>query len=208
MRNESIEKPIYQQIAIDIANRIYNGEFNVGSRIYGRSTLASHYNVSPETIRRSIVLLQDMDIVEANQGSGILVKSRDKASGFIEKFRYIDSINSLKKGISDTLNEKKRLDEGLKKYIDELVDFSERLKNSNPFAPFEIEINKNCRIIGKTIAESKFWQNTGATIIGIRRMDKMVLSPGPYAAFMDGDVIIAVGDEGAFERTKEYLYGE
>lgn len=207
MKSGSIVKPIYQQIAIDIANRIYNGEFTVGSRIYGRSTLASQYNVSPETIRRSIALLQDMDIVEANQGSGILVKSRDEACRFIEKFRYIDNIYSLKKGISDILDEKKRLDEGLKSYVDELVDFSERLKNLNPFAPFEIEINQKCRIKGKTIAESKFWQNTGATIIGIRKKDKMILSPGPYAAFMDGDVIIAVGDEGAFQRTRKYLYG-
>ena len=34
-------------------------------------------------------------------------------------------------------------------------------------------------IIDKTISETKFWQNTGATIIGIRRDDKLMLSPGP-----------------------------
>ena len=33
-------------------------------KLSGRSTLASLYNVSPETIRRSIALLKDMDVVE------------------------------------------------------------------------------------------------------------------------------------------------
>jgi len=190
MAAEAIVKPIYQQIAIDIANRIYNGEFEVGSKIFGRSTLAGEYNVSPETIRRSIILLQDMNIVETSQGSGIEVKSRDEACN----------------RISEIVKEKQKLDEDLKVYIDKLMDFSERFKNSNPFAPFEIRITKGSMMVGKTIAESKFWQNTGATIIGIRRNRKVILSPGPYAVFNINDDIIAVGDEGAFERTNKYIY--
>lgn len=206
MAAEAIVKPVYQQIAIDIANRIYNGEFEVGSKIFGRSTLAGEYNVSPETIRRSIILLQDMNIVETNQGSGIEVKSRDEACKFIEKFKHMDNVNYIKNRISDIVNERKTLDEDLKVYIDKLMDFSERFKSSNPFSPFEIRITKKSKIVGKTIAESKFWQNTGATIIGIRRDKNVVLSPGPYAEFYIDDVIIAVGDEGAFERTNKYIY--
>ncbi len=206
MAAEAIVKPIYQQIAIDIANRIYNGEFEVGSKIFGRSTLAGEYNVSPETIRRSIILLQDMNIVETSQGSGIEVKSRDEACRFIEKFKHMDNVNSIKNRISEIVKEKQKLDEDLKVYIDKLMDFSERFKNSNPFAPFEIRITKGSMMVGKTIAESKFWQNTGATIIGIRRNRKVILSPGPYAVFNINDDIIAVGDEGAFERTNKYIY--
>lgn len=205
---EAIVKPIYQQIAIDIANRIYNGEFEVGSKIFGRSTLAGEYNVSPETIRRSIILLQDMKIVEANHGSGIEVRSRNEACKFIEKFKHMDNINSIKDSIADILDKNRKLDDDLKMYIDKLMDFSERFKNSNPFSPFEVRITKKSIIIGKTIAESKFWQNTGATIIGIRKDKKIVLSPGPYAVFAAEDIIIAVGDEGAFERTNKYIYNK
>ena len=46
--------PIYQKIALDLANKIYNGEVKEGSTLYGRSILAGKYNVSPETIRRAI----------------------------------------------------------------------------------------------------------------------------------------------------------
>ena len=42
----------YLQIALDLARRIVKGELPEGSRVYGRSVMASEYNVSPETIRR------------------------------------------------------------------------------------------------------------------------------------------------------------
>lgn len=205
MTEESVIKPVYQQIAIDLANRIAHGEFVVGTKIYGRSTLASQYNVSPETIRRAVILLEDMEIVEATQGSGILVKSREKAFKFIEKFKNKDSMSSLKKDISNIMNERKKLDAQLNSYIDRLIDYTERFKNSNPFVPFEIEVPKDSKLIGKTTAEVNFWQNTGATIIGIRRNNSIILSPGPYATFMEGDVYIMIGDESSYERVKNYL---
>jgi K+/H+ antiporter YhaU regulatory subunit KhtT len=206
MISENIIKPIYQQIAIDIANRIYNGEFEVGSKIYGRSTLASEYNVSPETVRRAVILLQDMDIVGVSQGSGIEVKSRAEALKFINKFMNIDSMNSLKHEISKIIDEKRKLEEHMQLHIDKLIDFSERFKNTNPFAPIEIDINKGSKLIGKTISEVNFWQNTGATIIGIRRNNNTILSPGPYAVFLEGDTFIMIGDEEVYDRVKLYIY--
>jgi K+/H+ antiporter YhaU regulatory subunit KhtT len=50
-----------------------------------------------------------------------------------------------------------------------------------------------------------FWQNTGATIIGIRRGSRIILSPGPYAEFLKDDVFIMVGDEGSYERTTRFI---
>ena len=40
----------------------------------------------------------------------------------------------------------------------------------------------------------KFWQNTGATIIGIRRKGELIISPGPYASFEEGDTVLVVGE--------------
>ncbi len=205
MSEEIIIKPVYQQIAIDIANRIANGEFEVGSKIFGRSTLAGQYNVSPETIRRSMILLEDMNIVEVNQGSGILVKSKEHAYKFVKKFRDIDSMNSLKVEIGNIINEKAKMEEQIQQYINKLIDYSERFKKSNPFAPLEVEIEENCKLIGKSIGEVNFWQHTGATIIGIRRDNKLILSPGPYAVFMKDDIFIMIGEESTYERVHNYL---
>jgi K+/H+ antiporter YhaU regulatory subunit KhtT len=205
MSDVSVIKPIYQQIAIDLANRIANREFAIGEKIHGRSTLAGQYNVSPETIRRAVILLEDMNIVEVAQGSGITVKSKDEAFKFIERFKSKDSMTSIKKEIENVLEEKQRLEVNLTSYINKLIDYSERFKNSNPFAPIEVEIPKESKIVGKTIAEVNFWQNTGATIIGIRREGALILSPGPYATFNEGDIYIMVGEESSYERVKAFL---
>lgn len=205
MSEVSVIKPIYQQVAIDLANRIAHGEFALGDKIHGRSTLASQYNVSPETIRRAVILLEDMDIVEVAQGSGITIKSKEEAFKFIEKFKSKDSMNSIKKDIENVLNEKKKLDENLAVYIEKLIDYSERFKSSNPFSPMEIEIPKGSKLVGKTVAETNFWQNTGATIIGIRREGNLILSPGPYVTFDSEDVYIMIGEESSYERVKKFI---
>lgn len=206
MTNDLILKPIYQQIAIDIANRVASGEFSVGSKIYGRSTLAGQYNVSPETIRRAMILLEDMNIVDVNQGSGIFVKSKEEAYKFVQKFKDIDTMNSVKADINSIIVEKTKLDIQLQASIHKLIDYSERFKNSNPFAPIEVSISEDCRVVGKTIGEVNFWQNTGATIIGIRRKGTLILSPGPYAIFQKDDVFIMIGEEGTYERAEDFLY--
>lgn len=205
MSDMSIIKPIYQQISLDIASRIANGEFQIGSKIHGRSTLASEYNVSPETIRRAVILLEDMNIVEVAQGSGIKVVSIEEAYKFIKRFNNKDSMISIKKDIEKIISDKEKLDCQLNKYVDKLLDYTERFKNLNPFAPLEIEITSDSKIVGKTISEVKFWQNTGATIIGIRRNGTLILSPGPYAIFMENDVFIVIGDENSHERIQEFF---
>jgi len=53
-----------------------------------------------------MILLQDMHIVEVYQGSEIIVKSRDEANKFIEKFKNIDSINSIKNSYNIPLDKK------------------------------------------------------------------------------------------------------
>jgi K+/H+ antiporter YhaU regulatory subunit KhtT len=139
------------------------------------------------------------------QGSGITVKSRDEAFKFIEKFKSKDSMSSIKKDIENILNEKRKLEESLTSYMDMLIDYSERFKNSNPFAPMEIEIPEESKLVGKTAAETNFWQNTGATIIGIRRQGKLILSPGPYVTFDPGDIYIMIGEESSYERVKSLI---
>lgn len=200
-----IIKPIYHQIAIDIANRIVKDEFSLGTKIYGRSKLAGEYNVSPETIRRSMKLLEDMDIVEVYPGSGIVVKSVDEAHTFIEKFKLMDSVSSIRTNITNLMKQRRKLEDDIDRSINKLINYSERFKNTSLFSPMEIEILENSKILGKTIIETNFWQNTGATIIGIRRGEKTILSPGPYATFCAGDYFILISDEGSFDRINKFL---
>lgn len=203
---ETVTKPVYQQIAIDIASRIANGEFPEGKKISGRSTLAGQYNVSPETIRRSVSLLEDMKIVSVTHGSGILVESMDLSMNFINQFKEVDSITGVKNSINQLMKQREQLDNKLNQYLDRILDYTVRFKTSNPFAPLEVEIPEKSHVIGKAIGEVNFWQNTGGTIIAIKRGDELILSPGPYMTFQDKDVFVMVGDEEAYDRVRRYIY--
>ena len=172
-----VTKPVYQQIAIDIASRIANGEFPEGTKISGRSTLAGQYNVSPETIRRSVSLLEDMKIVSVTHGSGILVESMDLSMNFINQFKEVDSISGIKNSINELMKQREELDNKLNQYLDRILDYTVRFKTSNPFAPLEVEIPEKSHVIGKAIGEVNFWQNTGATIIAIKREDELSCPP-------------------------------
>lgn len=202
---EKTSLPRYQKIAIDIANAIYKGHIEEGKKLHGRSTLAGKYNVSPETVRRAIKLLEDVDVVKSSKGSGITVISKENAFGYINKFQNIESVASHKKKLLKLIEQKKQIDHEIVQSIDKIIDYSGRLSNISSITPLEIDIPSHCKIIGKTIDEVKFWQHTGSTIIGIKRGNSVILSPGPYATFEEGDVLVVIGEEEVYNAVRLFL---
>lgn len=200
--------PTYERIAIDLANRIYNGELKVGEKIHGRSTLASEYKVSPETVRRAIKILEDVEIVHSSKGSGIVIGSKENAFKYISRFSNLESIKDLEKQMNSLMVQRNRLDEQVFETLKKIMDYSGKLRHTNPLAPIEAEIFPGCIHIGKTISEVKFWQNTGGTVIGIKREGNLVISPGPYASILEGDVLLVIGDEKTYDRVIHFLAGQ
>lgn len=197
--------PTYERIAIDLANRIYDGQFKVGEKIHGRSTLASEYKVSPETIRRAIKILEDVEIVQSAKGSGIVISSKENAFKYINRFSNIESIKDLEKQMNVLIEERDKLDEQFIDTLKKIIDYSGKLRHTNPLAPIEIEITPECSHIGKTISEVKFWQNTGGTVVGMKRKGELVISPGPYALIMEGDILLIIGDEKIYDRVVHFI---
>ena len=93
----------YLQIALDLAQRIAKGQLPEGSRIYGRSVMASEYGVSPETIRRALRLLSDMKVVEVKPQSGAVVLSADSARRYIANFDEGADVQSLRQRLRDLM---------------------------------------------------------------------------------------------------------
>ncbi len=205
---ENSTAPMYQKIALDIANAIYKGHYTEGERLHGRSTLAGRYNVSSETIRRSIKLLEDVAVVKSVKGSGITVLSKDQAFKYINKFRNIESISSYKTKLKSLYEEKDHIEEEILSTIESIIKYTSRLSNTTSITPFEIEVTKNSSILGKSIGEVSFWQYTGATIIGIRRANETILSPGPYATFQEGDILLIIGEESVYNSVMLFLEEE
>lgn len=207
MRN-NYTMPIYQQIALDIANQIYTGVIEEGSTIYGRSILAGKYSVSPETIRRSVKILEDLGVVTSIKGKGIVVTSSSNALSFIKKYEDITNISTYKSTLHNLINTKASLENDIVNTINKIIEYSDRLEIINPLIPVQFTIESHCKHIGKTAAETKFWQNTGATIVAIKRGDELIISPGPYIEFLENDIISVVGDKHIHNAVPVFLYEE
>lgn len=197
--------PTYERIAIDLANRINDGDLKVGEKIHGRSTLASEYKVSPETVRRAIKILEDVGIVQSAHGSGIVISSKENAFKYINRFSNIASVKDLEKQMNNLMVEREKLDDQITETVNKIMDYAVKLRHTNPLAPIEVEVHSNCKHIGKTISELNFWQNTGGTVIGMKRKGEMIISPGPYAIILEEDVLLIIGDEQSYERVVHFL---
>ena len=190
----------YLQIALDIARRIAKGELPEGQRVYGRSVMASEYNVSPETIRRALRLLADMKVVEVKPQSGVVVLSADSARRYIENFEESADVRALRQQLKDLLAEYADLSRRLSDTVTALVKSRDTFAASGePLPNYEVPVPKDSPLIGRSIGELKFWQSTGGTIVAIRRGQTVILSPGPYAQLYGGDVIVLVGSPAAAE---------
>ena len=196
----------YLQIALDLAQRIAKGDLPEGGRIYGRSVMASEYNVSPETIRRALRLLADMKVVEVKPQSGAVVLSADNARRYIENFDVGAGIQSLRARLRDLMAESADVNRRMAETVSALVKGQETFAAADqPLPNYEVPVPKDSPLIGKSIGELKFWQSTGGTIVAIRRGQTVILSPGPYAELYAGDVIVLVGNSTAVEAANRFI---
>lgn len=198
--------PRYQQIAVEIASRIASEEYKVGDKIYARSSIAGQYGVSPETARRAICVLCDLEIVSSEKGSGVTIKSTENAIKFIKQYSKRQTIDTIKDNIHQSIARQRNEMEVMNQYLTELISASEHFRSLNPFMPFEILITKNCIYLEKTVADLQFWQHTGATVIAIRRGDATMISPGPYTHIKEHDILYFITQDDAPIRVKNFLY--
>lgn len=205
MKNK-ISTPRYQQIAIEIATRIASEEYRIGEKIYARSNIAGQYGVSPETARRAISVLCDLNIVSSEKGSGVTIKSHKNAVNFIKQHSKRKTIDTIKENILDSIDRQQKEMDTLNRHLSDLIIASEHFRSMNPFMPFEVRITSKCIYLNKTISEIQFWQNTGATVLAIQRNDMMIKSPGPYAILLENYILYFLSQDDNSKQVKDFLY--
>ncbi len=204
MRNNP-KPPVYSQVAFDIATKIASGELEENSKFTGRSLMSTEYGVSQETIRRAFKQLADMEIISVQQNIGATVISKEKAVGYIEKFQTGKDIRSLKAELRALLDERDKVNTRIVQLVDKITDLGDRFKSSDPLRNYEFEILPGSKIIGKSIRELEFWQNTEATIVAIKSGGKINLSPGPNAVFEPYDILVVAGKLDSVDRVKSLI---
>lgn len=198
----------YEKIALDIAYSILNDEWKVGEILKGRSTLSGKYSVSPETIRRALKLLEELQVVHVVERKGIMIKSKDAANTFIKEYQSKDRILTLREDITKLISEKRVIEDSVLERLDSIIEQAMLLRNIGIIYPLEIKIPDGSDIIGKSIGEVRFWDHTGATIIGINRSGHLYLSPGPKLVFYSGDIILFVGNApNISDKVQKYVCG-
>ncbi|MDP4158013.1 MAG: TrkA C-terminal domain-containing protein, partial [Bacillota bacterium] len=152
-----------------------------------------------------IKILEDVEIVRSTKGSGIIISSKENAFKYINRFSNIASVKDLEKQMNSLITEREKLDDQITETLNKIMDYAVKLRHTNPLAPIEVEVLPDCKHIGKTISELNFWQNTGGTVIGMKRSGKMIISPGPYALILEADILLIIGDEQTYERVVHFL---
>lgn len=201
---EAYTIPRYLKIAVDLCARIASGEIPEGSKLRGRSTLATEYNVSPETIRRAMSILSDKSVLKIILGSGIVVLSKEKAIRFLKNFKDDENLADMHLRLCGLMEKRMSMDEEILSLTNQIIDLY-KYKRSDLIAPVEIPLPNNSPVIGKSIGKLEVWHNTGATIIGVIQDKNILISPGPYYEFQKNDRILIVGDENVIGRFHGFI---
>lgn len=201
MDNEGLTQ--YTRIAISLAERIASGQLKEGDKLSGRSKLSPEYNVSPETIRRTLRLLADMKVVKVKEQSGVYVLSADNARRYLHNFADQTDIRGKQQQLKELLVRQEHLNRQMAALCRDILDETSQTPDALP--------NYYCRIpddwphSGTTVGALRFWQATGATIVAIRRGLSYIVSPGPYAELYAGDAVIFVGGVKAREAVSHFF---
>lgn len=113
----------YITIAMDMAERMVRGEYKEGQKLSGRSTLAGLYNVSPETIRRALTLLQEAGVVKVVPGTGVFVHSVDAAREYLAESGQYRVIKEMQERLSQLVLQRNRLNAEIERLTTELLDY-------------------------------------------------------------------------------------
>ncbi|WP_108306456.1 TrkA C-terminal domain-containing protein [Metalysinibacillus jejuensis] len=199
--------PRYVKIAMDVAERIYRGEFAIGEKVRGRSTLAGQYGVSPETVRRATSLLSEMGVVKVYDKSGIYIESREQAYAFLQRYRTKQNFQEIRERITQLQQQKQAIEKELNLYLDMYMEYAMGLEQYNSKDVFRFILTEDSGIINKTVASTQFWRHTNATILSVTRAGKAYISPGPNFVFQQDDEITVVCEPEHKAKLQRFLHG-
>jgi len=76
---DPLSRPLYEQLAELVRQRIGSGELRAGERLPGEHELAASLGVSRPSVREALKILQALGIVTVRHGSGVFVTTADPA---------------------------------------------------------------------------------------------------------------------------------
>lgn len=86
---------LYSRIAEELARRIAEGIYPVGSLMPGENTLAAEFAASRQTVRAALSQLQDLGLIARRRGSGTVVTAERSRAGFSQSLSSLEDLMQL-----------------------------------------------------------------------------------------------------------------
>jgi K+/H+ antiporter YhaU regulatory subunit KhtT len=153
-------------------------------------------------------ILKDLQIVTILSGVGIVIEDPGKAALYLKRIQNVETFAGLGTELRQLAEQQQKLNQLIETKASYLLNKLEHYRVKAPIAPYELKITSNCRFLGQMISQINFWQNTGVTVVAIRRQEELLISPGPYATFEAGDIFVLVGPEGSEKTVFDFIYPE
>lgn len=189
----------YQSIAYEIAKRIVANRIKEGDKLRGRSVLAGEFEVSSETIRKAMRLLENLGVVEVKQRSGIYVISRNAAEIYVEQHRKQSESHRLFVDTMNLLKESSKVQNMLESHIKKLLETSKN--DVFPFDFFTIKLNSGDQNINENLKTMAFWQQTHGLVLAVEADGHLYQAPNPKMTLTPGMTLYVLGDEEVKKKT-------
>ena len=84
---KSTGKPRYKQLAETLIQDIQSGRLALGDRLPGEHELVAAHNVSRHTVRESLRMLEDLGLIDRQQGLGTVVQANRADESYVQVLR-------------------------------------------------------------------------------------------------------------------------
>ena len=196
----------YLSIAYQIAKRIVSGELIEGSRLSGRTLLSSEYQVSSETIRKAIKVLETYGVVESKERSGIVILSQKEAESYMNRYVTQKEDRRLIKDTEEALKDLSHAESKAQHLARKLISVTRT--GFFPFDFFTLDVHEANPHVGKTLQELDLKRQTGALVIGYEKAGLFYQNPEATLSIEAAMTLYLLGDLTVQKKTEEYLYGE
>lgn len=202
---QSFNPPVYSQVAFDIAAKIAAGEWKEGERFTGRSLMSSQYNVSSETIRRAMRLLEEMGILSVQVNVGYTVLSKARAVEYIEQFQNSRDLRQMKLHLEELVAQRNALNEEISQTMKNISDLGDRFRYSGRLRTYEYGVDAASQAVGQSIGQLQFRQKTGSTIVAVQKRGEIILSPDPQTVLEAGDTLVVACELSSLNQVSQLL---
>lgn len=203
--NELKKEARYQVIAYQLARKISQGELLEGTKLSGRSLLASEYEVSSETIRKAVSILERYGVVKVQDRSGITILSKEASNHFIERYMTQKEDRKL---LSDTMLIKRDLadlEDRLQKVLDQLIGATK--SGFFPFDFFAFYLEEGMNFLYQDLKTTQLKNQTQALLIGYEYDGLFVQNPDADVVLKPGMTLYLLGGTLVQEHVEKFFGG-